>query len=312
MITEVSLKRVLKKAGSALEALIQSLNEPVQVWDRANNLLIGQPHGNHLRSHPITAGNQILGRVVGGEEAIAVAKLLGYLGERELEVKALAHDALDKYREINLLYNLSEKLNASLETSIVVKTVLEEVRRLIPATGASIALLHPTTADFRVELTFTDGGYSLPEDILRANQGITGAVVQAGQGEIVNHTAIDPRYQPGLEPVASLICGPLKIEHRVIGVLNISSLEPIEYTAQHLKLLTTIASQAAQAIENAQLYQQQFAAAQEREKQLQQQLQELQLEVDEAKRSHQVAEITETEYFQQLQQRAGQLRRRRV
>ena len=45
-----------------------------------------------------------------------------------------------------------------------------------------------------------------------------------------------------------------------------------------------------------------------REQRLQQQLQELRIEVDEAKKARQVAEITETEYFRELRQRARKLR----
>jgi CheY-like chemotaxis protein/HAMP domain-containing protein len=47
-----------------------------------------------------------------------------------------------------------------------------------------------------------------------------------------------------------------------------------------------------------------------REQRLKQQVQQLRIEVDAAKRTRQVAEITETDYFQQLQQKARDLRRR--
>jgi two-component system, cell cycle response regulator len=47
-----------------------------------------------------------------------------------------------------------------------------------------------------------------------------------------------------------------------------------------------------------------------REQRLKQQVQQLRIEVDEAKRARQVAEITDTDYFQQLQQKARDLRRR--
>lgn len=45
-----------------------------------------------------------------------------------------------------------------------------------------------------------------------------------------------------------------------------------------------------------------------REQRLRQQVQELRIEIDEAKKVQQVAEITETEYFQQLQEKAQKLR----
>ncbi|HYY87413.1 MAG TPA: response regulator, partial [Chloroflexota bacterium] len=45
-----------------------------------------------------------------------------------------------------------------------------------------------------------------------------------------------------------------------------------------------------------------------REQRLRQQVQELRIEIDEVKKARQVAEITETDYFQELQERARRLR----
>jgi hypothetical protein len=47
-----------------------------------------------------------------------------------------------------------------------------------------------------------------------------------------------------------------------------------------------------------------------REQRLKEQVRELRIEIDETKKAREVAEITETEYFQQLQHRAKQLRNR--
>jgi hypothetical protein len=48
-----------------------------------------------------------------------------------------------------------------------------------------------------------------------------------------------------------------------------------------------------------------------REQRLKEQVAELRMEVDETKKARAVAEITQTAYFQQLQQRAKELRNRR-
>jgi nitrate/nitrite-specific signal transduction histidine kinase len=47
-----------------------------------------------------------------------------------------------------------------------------------------------------------------------------------------------------------------------------------------------------------------------RERQLKQQVQELRIEVNTSNKNRQVAEITETDYFQELQQKVKELRRR--
>lgn len=299
----VSLKRILKRAGFTLDRLLTAIDDSIQIQDSSGTVLKGDIHTSITHRYPLLVNAQAVGWVAGGAKAAVIADLLMHLIDRELEVKTLANDALDKYREVNLLYNLSEKLNVSLDIAVVAQTILSEAQRLIPANDASIILFGSTRQIFTAEPASTR--------LLEA-QSVIASLAEAGKGEIINDVAADVRLQAQSSLLAALVYVPLKIERGIIGALWVGTNIPSAYTAQHLKLLTTVASQAAQAIDNAHLHQQQLEAAKARESRLQQQLRELRLEVDEAKRSRQVAEITETDYFQQLQKRAGQLRRRRT
>jgi hypothetical protein len=49
----------------------------------------------------------------------------------------------------------------------------------------------------------------------------------------------------------------------------------------------------------------------EREEALHQKVRELEIVIDEVKRNQQISEITETEYFQRIQQKVQDLRRKR-
>jgi nitrate/nitrite-specific signal transduction histidine kinase len=60
----------------------------------------------------------------------------------------------------------------------------------------------------------------------------------------------------------------------------------------------------------ARVFQRMAVEVQAREQRLKQQIQELRIEIDEVKKAQQVAEITETDYFYQLKQRAKELRGR--
>jgi hypothetical protein len=95
----------------------------------------------------------------------------------------------------------------------------------------------------------------------------------------------------------------------VLGIIALVSETDIIYTAKHLKLLNTLALQAAPAIENALLHEKTLREAKEREQRLQRQIQELRIELDEARQDKQVAEITESDYFQQLRGEAEDLRK---
>jgi hypothetical protein len=61
----------------------------------------------------------------------------------------------------------------------------------------------------------------------------------------------------------------------------------------------------------ARVFQRMVREVYQREQRLKQQVAELRIEIDEVKQARQVAEITETEYFQNLRQKAQQLRSNR-
>jgi sigma-B regulation protein RsbU (phosphoserine phosphatase) len=84
-------------------------------------------------------------------------------------------------------------------------------------------------------------------------------------GEIVNDVMGDPRRINAVLDVRSLVCAPLKVGEKVIGVMMLASTLPMAYEARELKLLNTLALQTATAIENARLFERTVQAGLERE-----------------------------------------------
>jgi methyl-accepting chemotaxis protein len=106
-------------------------------------------------------------------------------------------------------------------------------------------------------------------------------------------------------------------------LLRRSVIQPVERMAQVASRIAaaevqgaepdTLAPYAGRADEVGQLsrvFQKMAAEVYAREQRLRQQLEELRISVDEGRKARQVAEITETEYFQQLQRKAKGLRQR--
>ena len=193
-----------------------------------------------------------------------MATLLEHLVAREVERKALGAEVLHLYREINLIYSFSEKLAALLDLERVAALTLQEARHLIVATDGVIMLLDEATGALTSVAGFGD---ELPAlDGFRRGHGIIGAVAASGVGEIVNDVDSDPRRVDEHTPLKALICAPLKVGERVIGVIALGSTVPMAYTAAELKLLNTLALQTATAIENARLFERTMQAARERER----------------------------------------------
>lgn len=260
------LRQIINRQPAAralLSALADALGSPVAIEDLEGRLLHGEAAGALSDRFPITHADTSLGWVSGPAPAAAVAALLDHLVAREVERKALGAEVLHLYREINLIYSFSEKLAALLDLDRVARLTLQETRHLIVATDGVIMLLDEATG----ALTIIGGfGDELPVlDGFRKGHGIVGAVAESGNAEIVNDVDSDPRRVTEHTGVKALICAPLKVGERVIGVIALGSTLPMAYTAAELKLLNTLALQTATAIENARLFERTVQAARERE-----------------------------------------------
>jgi serine phosphatase RsbU (regulator of sigma subunit)/putative methionine-R-sulfoxide reductase with GAF domain len=252
-------------ARALVATIADALGSPLAIEDAEGRLLHGElPADTATARFPITHQDTGLGWVAGPEQARAVAALLDHLVAKEVERKALGAEVLHLYREINLIYSFSEKLAALLELERVANLTLQQARQMIVATDGVIMLLDDETG---VLTTIAGFGDEMPVlEGFRLGRGIVGAVAQTAVGEIVNDVDSDPRRVTEQTSVKALICAPLKVGERVIGVIALGSGVPMAYTAAELKLLNTLALQTATAIENARLFERTIQAARERER----------------------------------------------
>ncbi|MFX4263839.1 HD-GYP domain-containing protein [Pelotomaculum propionicicum] len=251
---QISLKRLVLKdeVRGIISQVMVLIGSPVCIKDTAGETIIGEMDQGLSCEFPIVLENKAIGMVYGGAQASVLASLLSCLANLELEKKVLGRETLEKYKEITLLYDITEKLTASLDPKEAAQLVADEAKRLIKADNISVMLKNEETGMF--EVLASSGRELHPGEGLKIGIGIAGSVVLNGRAEIVNDILSDERYVSGAIRVSSLMCAPLKIKDRVIGVIYISSEEPVHYTAEDLKLLSALAFQAAADIENARLY----------------------------------------------------------
>ena len=246
-----------------VSTIADALGSPVAIEDAEGRLLHGAVADPAQSRYPVTLQEASLGWVSGSRHAETVAALLDHLLAKESERKALGAEVLHLYREINLIYSFSEKIAALLEVDGVAQLTLQEARHLIVATDGMILLLDDSgaltaIASFGEEMPSLRG--------FRRGAGIVGAIAASGNGEIVEDVDHDPRRAIEHTTIKALVCAPMKVGERVIGVIALGSTMPMAYTAAELKLLNTLALQAASAIENARLFERTIQAARERER----------------------------------------------
>jgi putative nucleotidyltransferase with HDIG domain len=256
-VGQISLKKILHKKDvvPVIYGIINSIGSPVTIEDAGGAALLTANEGSdNTGRYPIEVSGEIIGWVTGGGKIAPVASMLSYMAEKELERKTLANETLNKYKELTLLYELSESVAACLDMPHVSGLIIEQIklRQFVNADNISIMLMNDETR--QLEIIAAYGSEFHPKTFLKSGEGIAGSVFANGKAEIVNDVAFDERFVRGANKVSSLICAPLRVKDKCIGVINVSSAETYEYRAEDLKFLNVIADQAAASIENARLY----------------------------------------------------------
>jgi signal transduction histidine kinase len=268
----INLKKVIyqKELRLIVDQFMHHIDHSICIQQANGKILIGKAPENKNVTHqyPIELAGELVGWVIGDQKSAMIASLISYAVKQEAEKKSLANELLEKYQEIDLFQDISTQINASLDLQEVAQFVIQEAVNLLDSTNGSIFRLNPQTN--QLEELFTSSQICYLQQSLILGKGIISSMADTGQGEIINDVASDPRFKHFNLPVSSLICVPLKTEEQVVGVIIITNEKAINYTTEHLKILTLLASQAATAIEKALLYQKSCKAAQQAQQQAQQ------------------------------------------
>lgn len=266
----VSLKRLIKKGKDTHEIFMEILNlfpERIGVYDGTGALILGVSIENPSENVKITLDDEIIGWVDGGKQARVFAKLLQQYAAKENERKTLGQEVLTIYREINVIYDFSEKLAKTIDPDDIAKIALEEANHLINAKGGIIILINQDE-EKKIDLISKSGNEFITEQDLNNSNCFFNNIENIESAEIINETKSDFRFSSLAEKINALIYAPLKVKQRVLGLIALFNDEEANYTAADLKLLTTLALQAASAIESALLYKEMIEEAKSREEAL--------------------------------------------
>ena len=242
-MAEPDLARLIlrhRHVGPMLSALLSGTNAGVRISDAEGTVILEREAGGiGVERFPIAVEGRTVGWVEGDRVARAVASVLSYALAREADKRSLAREALDRYRELNLVYDLAERLSGELDTVAVADVAIAEAGKL-PSGGTGFLLLADESGAVLGLVAGAAASAPIPDAAMGV--GILGTVARTAVAEEVNDVDTDPRSTPAERAFASLVCAPVVARGRTIGVLGAVSAERIEYQAADLKLLAAIAA----------------------------------------------------------------------
>lgn len=160
-----------------------------------------------------------------------------------------------RIRELNALYEAGKSIGSTANLQELLKQIVSLASAVTDARVGSIMLL-----DERGESLTIEAATGLEQEIVRdtvvpVGSSIAGYVAETGQPLMIEDVEKDKRFRRTNREryqSASLLCAPLIIKNRVIGVINMANKESgTAFTDNDLRLLVTFASQAAVAVDDA-------------------------------------------------------------
>jgi hypothetical protein len=246
----VDLERLVvrhRHVAPMLSTLLGATHAAVQISDTNGTVILEREAGGiGDERFPIVVEGEVVGWVEGDRVARAVASVIGYAVAREADKRSLAREALDRYRELNLVYDLAETLSSLRSVAAIGQAALSEVARM-RGEGSGFLLLQDRETG---KLSSPDGVPVGPLNHIGLGEGVVGGL-GSGEPMIINDIGADPRSSPAERGLGSLIVAPLRGHGIAIGAIGAAAEQRHDYEAGDLKVLTAIASLTGPAIDQA-------------------------------------------------------------
>jgi diguanylate cyclase (GGDEF)-like protein len=161
--------------------------------------------------------------------------------------------------QLAVLQSASARMNRERTVEAVGRAIVEETRRIIDYHNARVYLLEAERELVPIAFEGRVGEYEKVDlELLRTTLGVgfTGWVGERGTPLLIDDANADPRGAtiPGTDDVdESMLVVPMRVDAEVLGVITLSKLGLRQFGEDDLRLLTTLADQAATALESARL-----------------------------------------------------------
>jgi sigma-B regulation protein RsbU (phosphoserine phosphatase) len=181
-----------------------------------------------------------------------------FMGDADPVPASLFVSHPEQANTLALLYEVSREITSILDREELLRRVAQRVKKLVNYHVFSVMLWDEKTQHLETVFSMRYGD-SIPARVrVPLTQGLTGAAATDRRSVRVSDTLADPRFlacevETGVAVRSELVV-PLLIQDRLIGVLDLESAETHAFSAEHERMLVTLASYVAIALENARLY----------------------------------------------------------
>jgi diguanylate cyclase (GGDEF)-like protein len=166
-----------------------------------------------------------------------------------------------KKRELSFFEDITKILTSTLKLNKIISAIIKKTKKMIGAEAGTILLIDKEKGELFFEKAKKKKSKTGKKSRIKVGEGIAGWVAREGVPIIIPDISKDPKFKKKADTLLhpkpkSLICIPIKIKDKVIGVLEVvNKITGDTFTNSDLDLLLKLVNHAAMAIERASLYQ---------------------------------------------------------
>jgi len=159
--------------------------------------------------------------------------------------------------QIKALSKISKAIASDLYLEDILRLIVTVTAEVMGSNICSLMLIDEKNNELVIRATQSMSEEYNKKPPLKVGEGIAGRVVKENKPITVKDVTKEKEYKykdiAKREGLCSLLCVPLAVKDRVIGVINCYTSSPHDFTETEINLLSSIANQAAVAIENTEL-----------------------------------------------------------
>ncbi len=170
---------------------------------------------------------------------------------------AFVHKIADLLRRVSALMDVHNRIADILSLDLLLKRLIEIITEALNADRSTLYLHDPETGELFARVAQGD---VTNEIRFPSHLGIAGSVFTKGESLIINDAYADPRFNQEVDRktgyrTRNILCIPLRNKKKqIIGASQVLNKASGDFTVEDMAMLEAITSQAAAALENAQLH----------------------------------------------------------
>ena len=156
------------------------------------------------------------------------------------------------------LYQAALTISSSLELEEVLQSVVKSITEAMQVKACGLRLLDSRTGQLQMSAVYGLSSGYLAKGPVNVEHSPIDSEALSGKPVIIHDVCDDTRFQyveaARREGIVSVLCVPLEVRGEAIGVLRVYTSETCDFHEDDIQFLSVLASLAALAIENANLY----------------------------------------------------------